>query len=139
MITLFTDVSHDHRAGVGAYAWWAETQEGESYRGAGIFPELIDHTNVAEVYGMVNGVYAAIKEIQPPEASKIVMETDSGVAISALAGHAYRHPHYEVLAQMLTTKLAEHGLEIEYKHAKAHPWCDRIARALMRQHRSELV
>ena len=138
MITLFIDVSHDHRAGIGAYAWHAEV-DGSKYYGADLFPEPIEKINVAEVCGVVNGVCAVIKEIRPPQTSKIIAETDSGVAISALEGRSHRHPQYDTLCRMMATKLAEHGLDIEYRRTKAHPWCDRTARALMRQYRSESV
>ena len=134
MITLSTDVSHDHRAGVGAYAWLAEAK-GSTYRGAGLFHELIDDINAAEIYGLVSSVYAVIQELQPPSESRIVVETDSAIAIAALEGRTHRRAYYETLHDALKTKLAEHRLGIEFRYHKAHPWCDRIARALMRQRR----
>lgn len=147
LITLFTDVSHDHRSRIGAYAWWAKVN-GLTFRGAGVFRDAIENNNVAELCGLINGVFAAINEIKPEPGSKFIAQSDSGVAIAVLRGQT--NDKYATLRQVMMDKLTRHGLQVEYRHVKAHKgnatprnavnsWCDRTARALMKARRSQLV
>jgi ribonuclease HI len=133
LITLFTDVSHDHQSRIGAYAWWAKVDD-VTFRGAAVFDDAIESSNVAKIYGVINGVYAAIHTIKPPSGTKIVAQSDSGIAIAVLQGRAARR--YIRLHQMMTAMLTKHCLEIEYRQA-ANAWCDQTARALMRDHRKQ--
>jgi ribonuclease HI len=150
LITLFSDISFCHQTGVGAYAWWAKVN-GQTFRGGGVFRELIRDSNVAEVYGLINAIYASINEIKPIPGSKYIAESDSGVAISILQGKSGgTRLENTVLRQMMDQKLAKHALQVEYRHVSAHKgdatprnavnsWCDRTARALMRQRRRTLA
>lgn len=144
IITLFTDISHDHHTGIGAYAWWA-TVNGTDYRGADVFRDLVTDNNVAEVWGLISGVFASIKMINPPAGSKYIAQTDCGVAIAILEGRSGADKTVNVgLRALMEAKLAQHGLLIEYQQVPAHngnevtSLCDRVARRLMKRRRMGL-
>lgn len=137
VITLFTDISHSHQSGIGAYAWLAKV-DGEQYQGAGVFRDLIKDTNIAEVLGLINGVFASISQIAPMPGSKYIVQSDSGVAISILEGRSGGNRLEAAgMRRMMQEMLAKHELRVEYRHvAKGDAWCDRTARALMKQRRA---
>jgi ribonuclease HI len=148
LITLFTDVSHDHRTGIGAYAWWAKVN-GIAYRQAGLFRDRINNNNLAEVCGLVNGLYGAITKIEPPSGAKFIAQSDSGIAIAALKGGS-GGAKYDTIRRAVDAKLAQRELIVEYRHVQAHKgnvtprnavnsWCDRTARALMRSRRDQMM
>jgi ribonuclease HI len=147
LITLFTDISHDHQTGIGAYAWWAMVN-GATFRGANVFRDRVTDNNVAEVWGLINGVFASIQAINPPAGAKYIAQTDSGVPIAILEGRSGADKTMNVgLRALMDDKLAKHGLLIEYRHVPAHKgdtrnlmnsWCDREARRLMKQRRTAL-
>lgn len=140
VITLFTDISHSHQSGIGAYAWMAKV-DGDQYQGGGVFRDLISNTNVAEVLGLINGVYASINRIAPVPGSKYIVQSDSGVAIAILEGRSGGNRlETAAMCRMMQEMLAKHELKVEYRHVtKGNAWCNRTARALMKQHRATIV
>jgi ribonuclease HI len=138
---MFTDVSFCSETNIGAYAVWAKA-EGRTLRYASMFKRPVQNVNVAEAYALINGVVITLRSIKPGPGSKIIAQTDSLNAISALTKRI-RLAAYSGLAEMMVTKLAEYNTRIEYRHVTAHhgtqtprhavnTWCDKECRRLLR-------
>jgi ribonuclease HI len=141
LVTMFTDISVSMRHGIGTYAVWAK-ESGNTLRHVARFKTPVFDSNVAEVLAIVNGLFIVIRQMQPPTDSKIIAQTDSATAISALTP-LISHGRYAQALIRRNQILHGRGIEVEYRLVKGHKghadrrssvntWCDRACRDLLR-------
>lgn len=147
LITMFTDVSLHPASGLASYAIWAKVN-GTTIRQARLFRQPIHDSNVAEVCGIINGLYFVINTIKPPAGSKILAQSDSETALSVLRG-SNRNALFNGLPERRTAVLDGTGIVVEYRHVKGHKgartprnavntWCDHACRKVLREHQARL-
>lgn len=139
---MFTDISLVPSSGLAAYAVWAKV-DGNTMRDARLFKQPIHDSNVAEVCGIINGLYMVVTIIKPPTDSKIIAQSDSATALDVLRG-INRNPLFKGLVERCTAVLDGTGITVEYRHVKGHKgvrtprnavntWCDRACRQVLRR------
>jgi len=147
LITLFSDASWCPQSKVGAYACWWKT-DGITGRDSGVLKGPCISAEIAELFGLANGIWLVLRRVRPGQGSKIIAQTDCVGAIGILKG-TRRTPPAEGIAcaDMVRAMLQQAGVRVEYRHVKGHrgvetprnavnSWCDRAARDHMRAARN---
>jgi ribonuclease HI len=146
VITLFTDASHCPESRTATYAVWAKAN-GRTVRHCGVLEGRIHSAGHAEVRALANGIFVAVRLLQPEAGSRIIAQSDCQETLNALAGSIKRHGE---VRRYVANLLSSAGVAIEYRHVKGHrgtatprnavnTWCDRAARRLLRESRGEEV
>ena len=154
IITIFSDASYCPDTGVGAWAAWAK-YDGNRMREAGKFRTLAINSTHAEMMAIVNALHTAMQHFQPHGAT-VLIQTDSIDAISRLSGYTSKKGKKETsfavqpAVDQFREIVAKYKISICMKHVRAHvrdmtpreavnDWCDRTAKALMREARKEYL
>lgn len=151
IITLFTDASVCRENRIAAYAIWAKC-DGRTIRRSGLLTSKTVDSSAAELGALVNGVYFVIAGFAPPPASKIIAQTDSGLArfILTKATLTDKQKRYRRFRTAMDQQVAAAGIELEVRLVKGHQghtttrssvntWCDREAKRVMRAARAAVI
>ena len=149
LITMFTDAGYCPDRKIGTWAVWAK-RDGKTFRYSGVLRGEVDHSAIAELRAIVNGVCAVLTVMKPEKATKIIAQSDCESAIGALLGSHFKRKsaraRVENATKLLKKKLQETGVVIEYRHVSAHrgtvdpraavnTWCDGECSRLLKQAR----
>jgi hypothetical protein len=147
VVTINTDASYSCKYNRGGFAFWISS-EGGSFFYSGMLRDKVSKPVICEMKCIVNAFYFTNKHNIQANCEKIIVNTDSMNAIYVftndkpsikkygLFGKKYDNIHYN-LSQILESYFK--GIEIEYKHVKAHQhtndekhkvndWCDKECR-----------
>lgn len=144
LTTINTDASFHPEYKVGAYAFWAVSDEFKIQK-AGFLRELVLNPDEAEMKCIINAITVVLASNK--EITKIIINTDSLNAKGLFEYdeiHIQRYglkkwkPLQKVFINTLR-KYSKHKIEIEFRHVKAHSnkkdarsyvneWCDKNAK-----------
>lgn len=136
LITVFTDAGFCPKTHIATWAVWAKC-DGKTLRSSGVFKQDVCISDIAEVKAIINGLFKAIKTIEPAPRSKFIVQTDSKTAIKALttgmSNKARKRKEFGSLKTVFEDLTK--NFEIEFKWVQSHQgtvtprnavnsWCD---------------
>lgn len=141
LITLFTDASFSERLCRGTWAVWFKA-DGVTYRFSGKIKGTLTQSGDGELSAVANGLHLIVRSLTPPEGSRIIAQTDSQEAISAIQSWGHPRDGANAILLYIRTLLTTHRLRLELRHVKGHKgtitprnavntWCDKECRRQM--------
>ena len=121
LVSLFSDASwcpHNHVGGWGA---WARSERGVA-KDFGPFNGVVPDSNIAEVYAVVNGLHMALDYGIAEHADRLLIQTDSQVAILYLSGPLARQKSEAARRgwQAFHRLVEQHALSWVFRHVPGH-------------------
>jgi len=153
LVTINTDASFDSKFKVGAYAFWAVSNNFKITR-SGVFKTKCYSPDDAESRCLINALALIIKN--HPQTSKIIVNSDSLNAIAILTedrAHIkrymkHREKNFVHIQKAFSKIFHKKSTSIEFRHVKAHTtvsdsrtyvndWCDKEAKSQLKNHISK--
>lgn len=148
-VTLYTDACRKED-GLMAYAFWARHDDGR-IRNAAMCPPDLETICQGEMYAICQGMYKVLKNL--PDTKGFYVTSDSMGAINTLkntyrettAKGKERREHTKRLKLAFDKMVEKHGLEVDFRHIKAHTgrtantrvwlndWCDKILNTVIKK------
>jgi len=141
LITLFTDASFSNRYKRGTWAAWFKV-DGKTSRFSGTIVAELQQSGDAELAALANGLFAITRTLGPTTGDKIIAQTDSVEAITAVRMLTHSRPYAKDVVTYIDKLRNIHGFTLELRHVKGHKgaqtprhavntWCDGECRRLM--------
>lgn len=150
LITLFTDAGHCVQTRISVYAIWAKCS-GRTIRHSGVLETAVATSGEAEFRALANGIFVAIRLLQPAAGSKIIAQTDAQEVIGIWngGGRNKTRTRHQAVTDYVRNLLASSGVALDLRHVAGHRgnrdprsavnnWCDRECRRLLRAERASL-
>ena len=148
IVTVFTDASFCPRTKASGFAVWIKTKS-VTLRHSGAFKVAINTPGEAETAALSNGICAAMTRLDLQAGDIIVAASDCLDAIRAVEGKAKRlKPTMAMICDHVRQGASVRGVDVRLKRVRAHQgkdagprhavneWCDKAAKAVMRDARS---
>ena len=141
LVTMFTDASWNRATLIGVWSMWAKL-DGNTIRYSGILRNKMPQIGTAELSAIANGLFCIKRKFQCEENTKIIAQTDSLEAISAINSNNHPRPEDNALALHIKEFVKTNGWRLELRHVKGHKgtatrrnavntWCDRECKRQM--------
>lgn len=131
LITITTDASFFHTFNVGSFAFWIKSDD-FTIKKSGLFKNKVENCHCAEIQCILNAIYV----IRNMNTEKVIINTDSKIAIDILSGKQNK----SISVDYYTTFLSlSKNKNISLRHVKGHTrqqgakyyvndWCDNEAK-----------
>jgi len=143
LITMFTDAGFNSDLKVASWAVWAK-ENGMTFRYSGMLKGNVEDNNIAELKAIINGLFFVLKRLNPPQNSRIIVQTDSAISINIFRRNfdIKSKSRVKQIADEWQKLIGESKITVEFRHVKAHKgykdarsavnsWCDKQCRTLL--------
>ena len=120
-VTIITDAGFCPQLEVGGYGYWIASERGKKYGGGRIKVDPIINSIAAEMMGMVNGLYVALRESLVLTGDEVLIQCDCIPALQAFQNMRKNITEQElwVVAKMQEV-IKDQNLLVNYRHVKGH-------------------
>lgn len=141
LITLFTDSSHSRILARATWAAWFKA-DGVAWRYAGPVKGPITSSGQGELAAIANGLCQVTRACRPGLGSKVIVQSDSLEALTALQRNKHRNPYCTSVLAYIESLRVTNELILDLRHVKGHSgtgnprsainhFCDREAQRQM--------
>jgi ribonuclease HI len=138
---MFTDSSFSKNLQRATWAVWLRAN-GTTFRHSGIVRGTVTQSGDGELAALANGLVACRSHFAPLARTKIIVQTDSQEAISAIMAKTHPRPYAQEIVNYIHTFWSAEGFRLDLRHVKGHQgtrnrraavntWCDNECRRLM--------
>lgn len=141
LVTMFTDASWNSKLRRATWACWTKANN-ETHRYSGIIRGEVDNSAEGELAAIVNGLFVIHRRFAAPAGSKIIIQSDSVEALTAIERASHPRGQAKLLATNVLTFAKKQDWQLDLRHVKGHQgtrncraavnhWCDSECRRLM--------